>query len=96
MKEVTGQVHATMVKAECYGGRRVHLRIDGLPGWLLSIISEVGPFRMEAASFLGGVPGPTSLMFTSAMVLAATEPASYQVPKEETPPRQSEEPKGGG
>ncbi len=81
MKEITGQVHVTMANAACYGGRRIHLRIEGLPGWLLSIIADAGPFKREAVTYGQHDDGPYSMLLGSTLVVATTEPAPYEVPK---------------
>lgn len=94
MKEITGQVHVTMRNAECYGGRRIHVRIDGLPGWLLSILSESGPFKLEATTYNQHDDAPYSLLLGSTRVVSTTEPAPYQVPKGEPAANEGNDTKG--
>lgn len=83
MTDIVGRVHVTMREAACYGGRRIHLRIDGLPGWLLSIIGDAGPFKLEASTYSCGQwrdeSGPYSVLLGSTNVVATTEPAPYPV-----------------
>ncbi len=77
-----------MEKAACYGGRRIHLRIDGLPGWLLGLITEAGPFKLEAHSYSSNRPdtsGPNSVLLGSTLVVSTTEPDPYVVPKTDDP-----------
>ena len=77
--EIAGQVHVSMRSAECYGGRRVHLRIEGLPSWLMSILSEAGPWVHEATSYRGtGADsyGPSSMTLGSSRVVETREPSS--------------------
>ncbi len=80
MTNITGQVHVSVSqKAECYGGRRMHLRIDGLPGWLLSLLSEAGPFVLEASSSRSDGQdrtGPTSVLLGSTRVVDMVDPAA--------------------
>ncbi len=80
-----------MRNASCYGGRRIHLQIDGLPGWLMSILADAGPFKWEAVGYSGAVDGPTSLLLGSTLVVSTTEPAPVVIEKAD--PEEPEEPR---
>ena len=76
MTEIAGQVYVSVSrKAECYGGRRIHLRIGGVPDWLMALLVEAGPFTLEASTY-SGTPGggPTSILLGSTRVVDMADP----------------------
>ncbi len=79
-----GQIHVSVSRdAECYGGRRIHLRIDSLPGWLLGLLTEAGPFVLEASSYSSDrqdQSGPHSVMLGSTRVVVIADPRATPEP----------------
>lgn len=78
MSEIVGQVRVSVSEdAECYGGRRIHLRVEGLPGWLLQLLFEGAPFVREASSSRSDrsdTSGPNSVLLGSTRVVQMAEP----------------------
>lgn len=93
MDHVEGSVRVWISKdAECYGGRVIHVSLAGLPGWLLSLISEAGPFRREASTYRGaGIgDGPHEVLLTSTLVVGVTEPRPRTIEKTKPEPATEE------
>ena len=76
-RDVTGQVLVSVsAPADCYGGRRLHLRIEGLPGWVLGLVAAGGPFELEASSYRSNKEdgtGPDSVLLGSTRVVEMVE-----------------------